>query len=345
MAAMPNRRLHRAALALEKRVDRRAQSHAGKLVISAYRGFGRVDEMLLRGRVLIERPITRAREAESLWRNLLNTYHRFQSDEAAGAKVRASYRDAVVESVSDEEGHFQIRLQPRELASHTLWHEAAIELPEQSVSTIANVMIPSAEARFGVISDIDDTIVQTNATNLLRMVRSIVNNAAARMPFEGVAELYRALHAGRNPIFYVSSSPWNLYELLDDYMDLNGIPHGPMFLQDWGIDDNTLILDSHTEHKLARIQAVFDYYPQLNFVLIGDSGQHDPEIYLQVVRAHPGRVLAVFIRDVTADVRDAAVAKIANEVQALGVEMFYVQESREALAHAQRLGFVSGDAL
>ena len=344
MAGMPKRHLHRAAHAVERHLDRRFRGRAGKLVISAYRGFGRGGddggEMLLRGRVLVERPVTRAREAESLWRNLLNTYHRFQSDEVAGAKVRASYRDAVVESVSDDEGHFQIRLQPRELAQHTLWHEAAIEIPDGGVSAIAEVMIPSVAASFGIISDIDDTIVQTNATNLLRMVRSIVNNAAARLPFEDVAELYQAMHAGHNPIFYVSSSPWNLYELLHDYMDLNGIPHGPMFLQDWGIDEKTLILASHTEHKLAQIQAVVDYYPTLKFVLIGDSGQHDPEIYLEVIRAHLGRILGMFIRDVTPDVRDKGVAQIANEARALGVEMVYVKDSHEALAHARRLGLV-----
>lgn len=337
---MPKRHLHRAAHLLERGIDRRFRHRAGKLVISAYRGFGRPDEMLLRGRVLMERPVTRAREAESLWRNLLNTYHRFQSDEVAGAKVRASYRDAVVETVSDDEGHFQIRLQPREMAEHTLWHQAAIELPDAGVSTIAEVMIPSDAAKFGIISDIDDTIIQTNATSLLRMVKSIVNNAAARLPFKGVSELYQGLHAGHNPIFYVSSSPWNLYELLHDYMDLNRIPHGPMFLQDWGIDEKTLILASHSEHKLAQIQAVVDYYPALRFVLIGDSGQHDPEIYLQVIRAHPGRVIAVFIRDVTPDIRDEGVARIANEMKDLGVEMIYVKDSHEALAHARRLELI-----
>ena len=72
-----------------------------------------------RGRVMLAKPITRVKESEPLWRNMLNTYHRFQTDEVAGAKVRASYRDAVVETVSDDEGHFQVRLQPRELGQHT----------------------------------------------------------------------------------------------------------------------------------------------------------------------------------------------------------------------------------
>lgn len=338
---MPKSEIHLAAHAIERTIDRRRRARAGKIVVSPYRGFGRPNELLVRGRVLMERPVTRAREAESFWRNLVNTYHRFKSDEVAGAKVRVSYRDAVVETVSDDEGHFTVRLQPAQMAEHTLWHQVAVELPEHGTSAVTEVMVPSEAASFGVISDIDDTIVQTNATDLLRMVRSIVNNAAARLPFEGVAELYQALHVERNPIFYVSSSPWNLYELLQDYLDINRIPHGPMLLQDWGIDDKTLILASHKEHKLAQIQTVLEYYPWLKWVLIGDSGQHDPEIYLEVIRTHPDRVLAVLIRDVTVDVRDAAVARIANEATAHRVEMVYVKDSNEALTHVRRLGLTT----
>ena len=297
--------------------------------------------MLVRGRVLAEKKISRATEVESLWRNLVNTYRRFESDEIPNAKIRASYRDAVVESVTDDEGHFQIRLQPREIAQHLLWHEVALELADTGTNAIAQVVLPSPAAEFGVISDIDDTIVHTGATSLLTMIRSVINNAAARLPFEGVADLYRALHRDRNPIFYVSSSPWNLYELLHDFMEINRIPHGPMLLQNWGVDDKTLLLASHEEHKLAQIQLLLDYYPEMRFVLIGDSGQHDPEIYLRVIQSHPKRVLAAIIRDVTPDLRDQGVSTIIEEARTAGVEMIYVRDSAHALEHAQRLGLTT----
>lgn len=337
---MPTRRLIlRTAAGLERRLDRRRRTTpTGRVIISPYRGFGREHELFIRGRVLREQRITRATEPEPLWRNLLNTYLRFESDEVAGAKVRASYRDAVVETVSNEEGHAQVRLEPREMAVHTLWHEVALELPDHGTSAIAQVVVPSPAAEFAVISDIDDTIVRTGATSLLTMIRSVINNAAARLPFEGVADFYRALHRDRNPIFYVSSSPWNLYELFDDFMRLNGIPPGPMFLQDWGIDRDTLFIVSHERHKLAQIQLLVDFYPRLRFVLIGDSGQHDPEIYLKVIQAHPERIAAAFIRDVTPDLRDAAVARIIEEARTAGVEMVYVRDSAEAMTHARRLG-------
>ena len=110
---MPRRLLHRTALELERRFDRRASGRpvTRQVVISPYRGFGNGREMLVRGRVLLEKRITRATEAEALWRNVLNTYRRFSSDEVAGARVVATYGGAVVETVSDAEGYFQVRLE------------------------------------------------------------------------------------------------------------------------------------------------------------------------------------------------------------------------------------------
>ncbi|MFP5245458.1 MAG: App1 family protein, partial [Thermoanaerobaculia bacterium] len=287
MNEMPTRRLiHRTARTVESQLDRRRRPcTGGKLVISPYRGFGRGNELLIRGRVLVEKNISRATGVEPLWRSVLNTYRRFHSDEVAGARVLATYRDSVVESVTDDEGFFQIRLEPRELEP-LFWHPVSLTQPDSAVAATAHVLIPPPDADFAVISDIDDTVLVTNATSLVGMVRSVIRNAASRLPFEGVADLYRALHRDRNPIFYVSSSPWNLYELLHEFMDLNRIPHGPMLLQDWGIDEDTLIIGSHETHKLAQIQTLVDYYPDLRFVLIGDSGQHDPEIYLRVIQAH-----------------------------------------------------------
>jgi phosphatidate phosphatase APP1 len=358
---MPTRRvIHRTALRADRGLDRRRRFVPSSGVgITPYRGLARLQpqplitltdtparpagggEMLVRGRVLLLKNITRATEAEPLWRNVLNTYRRFQSAEVAGARVQASYGSVSAEGLTDNEGHFRIRLDADLLDPDQLWHEVALELPDSGATALSHVILPPAGAAFGIISDIDDTIVQTGATSLLRMARSLMANAATRLPFDGVADLYTALHGARNPIFYVSSSPWNLYELLHDFMDLNGIPPGPMFLQDWGIDEHTFIIASHEKYKLDQIQKIVDYYPHLPFVLIGDSGQHDPEIYLQVIRTHPGRILAAFIRDVTHDLRDRAVAQIIDEAATAGVEMLYVEDSGEALEHAERLGLIA----
>ena len=319
-------------------IDRRRRPRSGVASIVPYRGFGRGGELMIRGRVLMERRITRAREAEPVWRNVLNSYRRFSSAEVPGAKITASYRDAVVQTIADHEGHFQVRLQSELLEHDSVWHEVGLRLSGGEAAVAGHVIVPPPDARYGVISDIDDTIVQTGATSLRSMIRNVMlQNAAMRTPFEGVADLYRMLHAERNPLFYVSSGPWNLYDVIHDYMDLQGIPPGPIFLQDWGFEADSLLTRSHEAHKVAAIQSLLDYYPWLPFVLIGDSGQHDPEIYLKVAQANRGRVRLIVIRDVTGAARDGSVAAIADAVREAGAEMVYTDDSRNAQKHVERL--------
>ncbi len=107
-----------------------------------------------------------------------------------------------------------------------------------------------------MISDLDDTVIQTDVTRVIRMVRNtLLGNARTRHPFPGVAALYRALHssagAPANPLFYVSSSPWNLYDMLDDFFRLRSIPEGPIFLRDWGLSSKDR---SSSGYKLAVIR-------------------------------------------------------------------------------------------
>src|SRR5690606_32076573 len=134
-------------------------------------------------------------------------------------------------------------------------------------------------------------------------LNTLFNNAHTRLPFAGVSEFYRALQSGRNgkrnnPFFYVSSSPWNLYDLLIDFLDLNNIPEGPLLLRDFGLDHNKAGSSDHMGHKFKEIENILTTYPHLNFILIGDSGQDDPVIYKEVVKKYPNRILVIYIRDV-----------------------------------------------
>ena len=136
----------------------------------------------------------------------------------------------------------------------------------------------------GVVSDLDDTVVQSRITNFLQAVRTMMlGNARTRLPFPGVAAFYRALERGsdgkrRNPIFYVSSSPWNIYDLIADFMQVQGIPAGPIQLRDWDITLSALSSNRHRDFKEPVIREILELNPTLPFILIGDNGQHDPEI-------------------------------------------------------------------
>ena len=324
----------------------------GRFEVLPYRGHGTDRRLFLRGRVLEEIGISRSMHDDTVWENLRNMVRRFASDEIAGARVRATFGGSEADAVADAEGFFDISLDltaPPDAAES--WHAVELKLlhPDSpgggTVRSTGHVLVP-ARARFAVISDLDDTVVHSGATNVMKMVWIVVrHNAHTRLPFPGVSAFYEALRQGpedglENPIFYVSSSPWNLYDLLEDFLDVHGLPAGPLFLKDW----SPTTLGKHHDHKLGIIRTLLETYPDLPFVLIGDSGEKDPEIYRQAVAEHPGRIEVIYIRDVTSDERDAEVGKIAGEVARMGTTMVTVPDSSAAAEHAASIGLVSPDA-
>lgn len=347
----------RLAATAEGEVDRLRYRFADRLdrdraYIAGYRGYGTSRSLWVSGRVLRNPPPAPTGAEQSAWENLLATYRRFESDEVPGARVRLRAGGMEREVFTNEEGYFSAELPLRDaLAGSGEWHEVAADLihPEQGgppAVAIIPTLVPPTTAVLGVISDIDDTVLRTDVTQILRMARHMFfGNARTRLPFPGVAAFYRALACGvggarTNPIFYVSSSPWNLYDLLEDFLDVHGVPAGPLFLKDWG----RRTIRDHEKHKLGTIRTLLATYPALPFVLIGDSGEKDPEIYRRIVLEHPGRIRAIYIRDVTTKERDVAVHAIAAELRTIGVEMLLTTSTAEAAEHAARTGLIAPDA-
>jgi phosphatidate phosphatase APP1 len=330
---------------------------SGPFRIVAYRGHGTRERFYLKGRVLEGEPIRSASTRDTPLQNLLHTLRRLESDEVPAARVRARVGASVVEVLADDEGYFEVSLAADAPAAECeVWRPVELELidppePGPLGRATGQVLVPPEQARFGVISDIDDTVVRTDVTSTLSMLRLVfLTNAHTRLPFEGVAAFYRALHRGdagdcTNPIFYVSSSPWNLYDLLHEVFVVHGIPAGPLFLKDYGIRHDMFSGAGHHHHKLAAIEHILATHPDLPFILLGDSGQEDPEIYREVVRRHPGRVLAIYIRDVTLDARDAQVGEITRELSAAGVEMLLTPDTVGAARHAAERGFIDPASL
>jgi phosphatidate phosphatase APP1 len=234
---------------------------------------------------------------------------------------------------------------------------AALELvkPVSAAGAVrgeAQVLLAPPTARFITISDMDDTVLQSHVTSLVQAFRTVLlGNARTRLPFPGVAAFYRALHAGvsgteQNPIFYVSSSPWNLYDLLVDFLEHQGIPAGPLTLRDWDLDRSALGSGRLHRFKDVAIREIMSTYPELPVILVGDSSQQDPEIYRDVVREFPDRVLAIYIRDVKrTEERRAAIASLIAEVEAQRSVLIIADDTMAAARHAAEQGFIHADAL
>lgn len=336
------------------------------LQLQAYRSYGTAHKFYLKGRLLADPGLRAATAEDSGWRNFRSMVRRFNSREVANADLVAELPDGSQHLVTtDDEGYFTLIIEPPALPPPLayLWYPvpvrvarlpSAFRLPTTPISTNAPVLVPPPTAEFGVISDLDDTVFETSATNIVKMLgRVLLSNAQSKQPFEGVAQFYRQLQQGRtgrpdNPFFYVSSSPWNIYDVLDEFLQLHEIPPGPLLLRDLslsrleapvppGITGSAAI---HFAHKLHEIDDILNTYPQLPFVLCGDSGQEDARIYREVVRRHPGRIRAIYIRDVQVPARAALVGPVIEELNIEQVPMLLVPDYATAAKHAAGLGLV-----
>jgi phosphatidate phosphatase APP1 len=306
-------------------------------MIMPYLGYGTSSRVQLCGRVLQDEGLRPARDVESKWRNLVAFYKRLESDEVPGARLTATLGHRAVEALSDREGYFSLQFDGLSLKAG--WHEISIALnAKPAVRAAGRVLVPSSRARFGVISDIDDTVVLSHVRNKLKMVLALaLSNARTRKPFKGVAAFYRALHAGRNPVFYVSKSPWNLYAPLVEFLRVQRLPPGPLLLRDFG-------WRMSKGHKAAAIEGILRTYPKLPFVLIGDSGEEDPEIYSDIVHRFPQRIRVVYIRSVDAN-RIAAVQQLIEKLAPSGSQLVLAPDSEFAAAHAAGEGLIQASDL
>ena len=172
----------------------------------------------------------------------------------------------------------------------------------------------------------------------LMLLQTFTGSALTRTPFEGAPELYRDLADGdRNPVFYVSSSPWNLHAFLTGFLRHRAFPIGPLLLRD------LIGPRAGPARKHERIEEILRLHPQLSFVLIGDSGEEDPAIYAEVVRAHPGRIRAVYIREVRLDPGDGRVERVTDAWDA-DVPFVLAADSAAVRRHAASVGLLTSPA-
>ena len=323
-----------------------------------YRGYGNASVAWVHGRAVERRGVDPSSDSDSTLRNLLNTYRRVNSDSLGGARLALRVRGSMTPLVADNEGFFGGRVAAPAGDGADEWqpYEAELLLPTSPggtpVTASGQFLVPPPGARFGVISDIDDTVIQSQVSNFLQAARTVVlGNARTRLPFPGVAGFYRALRDGstgeeRNPVFYVSSSPWNIYDVIAEFMELQGIPVGPILLRDWDVTFGALAARRHFEHKTAAIRDILGTYPAMSFILIGDTTQHDPEIYSQVVRDFPDRIRAIYIRDVTRTAgRTARVQALAAEVLAARSSLVLAEDTLGAARHAVEQGWIRAESL
>jgi phosphatidate phosphatase APP1 len=266
----------------------------GEIEIDPYFGHATPSKIILRGRVLTRRAIKAVEELEddpNLWTNFKSMIALFNTREISDVLICCGD----IETYSDEEGYFEIALPRKEGGAG--WSTYEISFCENESRAELTALISSPAAKFGIISDIDDTLIKTDAWSLRRNLwNSLTGNAQTRHVYPDAIELISKLHADENPVFYVSSSPWNMHGFLTEIFDRAGLVRGPKFLRDLGISDTKFITGTQKNHKADAIDSILTANPDLPFVLLGDTGQHDAHVYHDAILRHPGRIQQIILR-------------------------------------------------
>ena len=266
-------------------------------LVVPHTGYAGADFVRVLGRVVLapdaDDPRERAERFEYRrgWRN-------FFTAEALDVEVTIEVDGHQHRTRTDRSGHVDARVPNPGLAPG--WAEVKITAPGSEPAT-APVRVVAADETFGLVSDIDDTVLQTSLPRpLLAAYHTFVLQERARKPVPGMAALYDAMLARRPgaPTVYVSTGAWNTSPTLTRFLAQQGFPAGPLLLTDWG-PTNTGWFRSGREHKHASLRRLIEDFPAIRWVLVGDDGQHDPEIYADFARAHPERVRAIALRELT----------------------------------------------
>ena len=318
------------------------------VTIDTYRGYATTDRVFLKGRVLKDRFII-SRKGDGRWRNFVNTYKRFASSEVRNARIVATIGENHLETITDDEGYYEIARElpsPIDPGKNSIYPvEISVrELPWGSIDLHreGEVIIPSRKASVGIISDIDDTVLHTGVVYPLKLkvlYYTLFKNARSRKAIYEAADFFQLLSGPQlaNPVFYVSNSPWNLYDLLDEFLGLNGFPRGAILLRDFGIPRDRRAND-FSGHKHRSIGQILNGFPKLRFVLIGDSGEKDALIYLSIAKKFPDRIAAIYIREVNSPRKNRRIRRLLEKS---GLEnAILIPNYQEATRHARKLGLI-----
>lgn len=222
---------------------------------------------------------------------------------------------------SEANGHLrgEIRVPAGEVATLTEQRRITyrVVLPEDDERTFAGTAHLIEPTGLSVISDIDDTVKITHVTDRRKMLEQTFLRDFEPVP--GMARRYSEWAARGASFHFVSSTPWHLYEPLTEFLRDTGFPPATLHLKLVRLKDRTFwdLFKPGTETKPAQIEPILRAYPGRRFVLVGDSGEHDPEVYGSLLRAHPEQIVRVCIRNVNGASRsDERFGKIFEGIEA-----------------------------
>lgn len=258
--------------------------------------------LVVEGRMVERHGSSRPDGSDGSLTNLRRSARQFFNDERQQQLIKLHLPGYSGQARSDGEGYFRLAEKTTLVPG---WHQ--IQAEGGKAQAVGQLLVVPPENRLGLISDLDDTILVSEVTDRRRLLaNTFLKNSAQRQAVPGMAALYSRLMA-RNaqpasaPLFYLSASPRQMHEAIADFLGRNAFPPGVLITKRITNDFSSEPRLDQFSYKTAKIEEIFARLPWVRFVLVGDDGEKDPEIYDWVRERYPERVVDIWIRHVSLD--------------------------------------------
>lgn len=282
--------------------EKRARKRGCLPTVVPYAGYGSADWVRILGRVLLTKPPKPGSRAErkSLKRvESIRGWRTFTSVPVNRVTVSIGIDGSVHRVNADRGGVIDTVIEAKLSPG---WHTVTLRTDDSLGTAEAPIFIVDPKCRLGVISDVDDTVMVTAIPRpLLAAWNTFVRDEHARVPTPGMAVLLDRLvtqHRGA-PMIYLSTGAWNVAPTLTRFLSRNLFPAGALLLTDWGPTHDRWFRSGHA-HKVDSLERLAEEFPELRWLLVGDDGQNDEQIYGDFEDRHPDQVAAVAIRQLSA---------------------------------------------
>lgn len=320
--------------------------------LNLYTGFGNETSCVIYGHALSLSPLPRKTYRKFFVFNSIALLRLFMVKPMKHAKVKLLWENNSYETVTEDDGFFRFEWKPARPLKPGNFKVEALLMAKDSDTIIAaaaegEMIIPSSSA-FAFISDIDDTFLISHSSNFRkRLFVLLTENARSRRPFEGAVKHYRMLNGSDDEekadiaFFYVSSSEWNLYNYIREFVRKNKLPDG-VFLLNQIKTFSKLFSTGQNKHggKFTRIVKIIEAYPHQKFVLLGDDSQKDIFIYTSIVEHFPQNVFCVYIRRVHTPEKPHVREK-QKIIERAGIHFYYFAHSEDAILHSEQVGLIT----
>lgn len=321
-----------------------------KPILKLYRGYANVQELIVFGHVFKPNTANSYEFEKKRFKNARSIIQMFRVKTIANADVYLELNGKKIHTKTLDDGYFKFCI-PLEKGLDYGWADYYVSTFYNGEEiTEKGTYIRPYDGDLGFISDIDDTFLVSHTRNFFKKLYILLwKNINDRKLFEGVVPHYRALStAGRNnkdeknAFFYVSSSEWNLYSFILKFAKIHELPRAVMLLKDikTSLSDFLFTGRGSHDHKFDKIKHILEFYPHLQYTLLGDDSQHDPFLYEDICKIFPVTVKAVYIRQTSSSKKNKAIEALKN-IESMGVAVCYFKDSNEAIAHSKQIGIIS----